>query len=368
VNNRGEAALFDGYVMGDTISGAFRKNANEVYVRLVRIANAVPARPYKQDTVRFTSKDGTALEGTIYLPDAKGVHPAVVFIHGSGPSDRTDFNHLADVFARRGIAALAYDKRGAGRSGGDPNHSSIGKLAEDVSAAVAALTQRDDIDPLRIGICGVSEGGWVAPIVASGDSTVSFVVAVVAPGSSYESNAIYQNSARLRSAHASQKQIDAYVRLTTEIDSIVRLRLKTPNDSAIDGRVRAAESKLATLRHDPIYRVADLPRSVPDGEQLVRWRWQTMDFDPYVYWTRVTVPTLVILGASDRNVDSGASLKRIGKALRAAGNNDVTFVVFENANHDLMVPGPGKGFRFPVPAPGYPDTLASWTLTKVAGR
>ncbi len=367
-NNRGEAALFDGYVMGDTINGSFRKNANQVYVKLVRTAKSLPPRPYEQKNLRFASKDGTVLEGTVYLPETRAPHPAVVFIHGSGPSDRSDFNYLADAFARRGIAALAYDKRGAGRSGGDPNHSSIEKLAEDVSAGVAALAQRSEIDPQRIGICGVSEGGWVAPIVASRDSSVSFVVAVVAPGSSYESNAIYQNAARLRAARASEKQIDSYVRLTTEVNSIVRARLKNPNDTTLGNRVQAAESKLATLRRDPVYAASDLPRSVPAGEQLARWRWQTMDFDPYPYWTRVHVPTLVVLGESDRNVDSRVSVTRIGEALRSGGNKDVRFVVFDNANHDLMVPGPGRGFRFPVPAPGYPDTLASWTMTKVARR
>ena len=367
VNNSGNAAVFDGLVMGDTIHGSFRKNANEVYVKVVR-SGPIPPRPYRQDTIRFTSRDGTVLEGTIYHPRSRGPHPAVVFIHGSGPSDRSDFNHLGDAFARRGIAILQYDKRGAGRSGGDAGKSSLAKLAEDVSAAVAALRQRGDIDPRRIGICGVSEGGWVAPIVASADTSVSFLVAVVAPGGTYEENAIYQNTARLRAARATQEQIDDYVRVTREVDSTVRLRLANPGDPSIADRIRLTNAKLANLGRDSLYRISDLPRFVPDGDLLSRWRWQTMDFDPYPYWTRVRIPTLVALGADDRNVDSKSSVSRIKEALTKSGNKDVTFIVFESANHDLMVPAPGSGFRFPIPAPGYPDTLASWILTKVGRR
>ena len=367
VNNSGSAARFDGYVIGDTIRGAFRKNANEIYVKLVR-AGPTPPRPYDQEEMKFTSRDGTILEGTIFLPRSAGPHPAVVFIHGSGPSERSDFNYLGDAFVRRGIAVLEYDKRGAGRSGGDTNRSSLARLAEDVSAGVAALRKRADIDQQTIGICGVSEGGWVAPIVASSDSTVAFVVAVVAPGGTYEENALYQNAARLRAHRASTRQIDDYVRATREIGSIVRLRLKNPADTTITNRVRAADARLAILQRDSVYRVTDLPRSVPSGDVLTRWRWKTMDFDPFPYWKNVRVPALVVLGASDQNVDSRSSVSRIGEALRTGGNKDVTFIVYDAANHDMMVPGAGRGFRFPMPAPGYPDTLASWVNAKVARR
>jgi pimeloyl-ACP methyl ester carboxylesterase len=211
----------------------------------------------------------------------------------------------------------------------------------------------------------VSEGGWVAPIVAADDSTVSYVIAIVAPGTTYEENGLYQNSARLSAARATQSEIDEYVKITREVSEIVRARLNHANDSRIAARAAAAQSKLSALRQNLVYRVTDLPATVPDGAQLTRWRWQTMDFDPAPFWKRVRQPVLVVLGGNDQNAQAASSVKRIGEALRTGGNRDATFVVFDGANHDLMVPGPGSGFRFMVPAPGYPDTLASWTVSKL---
>jgi uncharacterized protein len=66
-----------------------------------------------------------ALHGTLELPAGRGRSPVALIIAGSGPTDRdgndtslglsTDcYKLLAEELARRGIASLRYDKRGAG--------------------------------------------------------------------------------------------------------------------------------------------------------------------------------------------------------------------------------------------------------------
>src|SRR5512146_1729577 len=75
-------------------------------------ASAAP----RLEPVKFESH-GTTLVGTIAWPDASPVRAAVVFIHGSGKQSRN--LDLARRFADQGIAALVYDKRGAGESGGE---------------------------------------------------------------------------------------------------------------------------------------------------------------------------------------------------------------------------------------------------------
>ena len=59
-----------------------------------------------------------ALPGTLTLPQGDGPWPAVVLVHGSGPSDRNEsigglkpFQDIAWGLAQRGIATLRYDKR-----------------------------------------------------------------------------------------------------------------------------------------------------------------------------------------------------------------------------------------------------------------
>ena len=64
----------------------------------------------RTEEVEFVSH-GVTLSGSIVFPDGD-IHAAVVFVHGSGKQERN--LHWAERFAREGIAALVYDKRGAG--------------------------------------------------------------------------------------------------------------------------------------------------------------------------------------------------------------------------------------------------------------
>ncbi len=70
--------------------------------------------------VEFVSR-GATLKGTLYLPAVPGPHPAIVTVNGSGRLTRHDQypQQIARYFPPRGIAVLAFDKRGCGESGGD---------------------------------------------------------------------------------------------------------------------------------------------------------------------------------------------------------------------------------------------------------
>src|SRR5262245_13238257 len=73
-------------------------------------------RPVRTEEVRFRNGDDT-LSGTLALPDTPGPHPAIAFVFGSGPADRT-YNGMAPRlwrhFASHGFACLAWDKPGVG--------------------------------------------------------------------------------------------------------------------------------------------------------------------------------------------------------------------------------------------------------------
>ena len=80
------------------------------------------------------------LAGTLYLPLSGPPAPAVVFVHGAGPAVRGDrYHELARHFARKGVAALIYDKRGCGESTGDWTRAGLPDLAEDALACVRLL-------------------------------------------------------------------------------------------------------------------------------------------------------------------------------------------------------------------------------------
>ena len=137
----------------------------------------------RREEVTFKSVGDVVLSGTLVLPVGQGRHPATVRIHGSGPQTRR--NSVDGWYAYHGVAYLSFDKRGTGKSTGDWREAGISELADDVLAALRFLRQRSDIDPDQIGIEAVSEGGWIAPVVAAKDSRIKFIVIMSGPALDY---------------------------------------------------------------------------------------------------------------------------------------------------------------------------------------
>jgi pimeloyl-ACP methyl ester carboxylesterase len=126
--------------------------------------------PLRQLEVRFGSRP--SLAGTLTLPAGRGPFPAAAVVHGSGPSMREEGQYLTSVLVRRGIAVLAYDKRGNGQSAGvypgeQASPETIDTLARDAQTAARFLAAQPEVDPRRIGLAGGSQAGWIIPLAAS---------------------------------------------------------------------------------------------------------------------------------------------------------------------------------------------------------
>lgn len=135
--------------------------------------------------------DGVRLAGELHLPDRDGVAPGLAL---TGPFTGVK-EQVVGTYARRmaeaGYAALAFDHRGFGESGGRRQHEDPeGKLA-DLRAAVGYLTGRPEVDGDRVGLLGVCLGGGYAVRAAAFDPRVT-AVAGVAGG--YNSPAAFARS------------------------------------------------------------------------------------------------------------------------------------------------------------------------------
>src|SRR5687767_11274907 len=143
------------------------------------IAGLAAAADVRVEEVEFSSR-GANLSGSIVLPAGGEPRSAVVFIHGSGPQTRNIA--LASRFAREGIAALVYDKRGVGKSGGRyENNQSVGEknislLADDAVAALSALSSHPSLKGKPLGLAGISQAGWIAPLAAEKSRLARFLV------------------------------------------------------------------------------------------------------------------------------------------------------------------------------------------------
>jgi dienelactone hydrolase len=150
---------------------------------LLLISSLVCAQSFggspRVEEVEFDSH-GVTLAGSIVFPENQPFHGAVVFIHGSGKQERS--LGLAERFAREGIVALVYDKRGAGKSGGEyedkqnVSEKNIALLADDAVAALQKLSSHPLLKGVNIGFAGISQAGWIAPVAAEKTSLAKFLV------------------------------------------------------------------------------------------------------------------------------------------------------------------------------------------------
>ena len=119
------------------------------------------------EEVTFDSSDGLKLTGW-YIPSTNGA--AVIAFPG-----RSSTQAHARMLARHGYGVLLFDPRGEGDSEGDPNPLGWGG-DRDLTAAIAFLQARPDVDDHRIGGLGLSVGGELLLHEASQNDALRAVV------------------------------------------------------------------------------------------------------------------------------------------------------------------------------------------------
>ncbi len=126
------------------------------------------------------------LNGLLTLPaDRSGPVPAVVLVHGSGPSNMdekvmklTPFKDLAEGLVKYGIASLRYDKRTFvyARKMAKECVTVKEETIDDAVLAVQMLKKDTRIDPDRIFVVGHSMGAMLAPRIDAEGADVKGLV------------------------------------------------------------------------------------------------------------------------------------------------------------------------------------------------
>jgi uncharacterized protein len=338
-------AIFDGIIAGDAIHGTWKEGDRFGKFDLKRAPATHGA--FHEENVSFLDGD-VHLAGTLLTPSQSSHTPAIVFVQGAGPETRSASRFLAEFFVRRGVAALIYDKRGAGASSGDWQHSSFEDLAADVTAAVRFLKSRSEIDPNRIGLMGSSQGGWIAPMAAVKMPGLAFVIAKSAAPMTPEDQELGRVERQMRAEGDSPADI-------TEALSLYRHAIayaRTGDGWESLPQEISADSKQKWTMFD-----ADTPRDFWFFDQI------RLNFfhDPIPVLTQVKSPLLVIFGGEDEDAPPlQSSLNRLLEAMHSGGK-DSELEIFPSAGHDLRVEaGKGQAWDFPRFAPGYLSSLADW--------
>jgi dipeptidyl aminopeptidase/acylaminoacyl peptidase len=192
----GAAAQQEDLAVGDLQLG-FRRSASARYVRastyyltgerqtppgpvkmhsyraaLAAFAKAAEYMPHPIERVEIESPDGS-LPGYFIPARAQGPAPVVIFYSGLDVTKEILYGIIRDELADRGIACLVVDTPGVGeplRLRGVPSRPDY---EVPTTAIVDYLQTRPDIDPARIGLLGISLGGYYAPRGAAYEHRIS---------------------------------------------------------------------------------------------------------------------------------------------------------------------------------------------------
>ena len=126
-----------------------------------------------------------SLHGVLTLPNGIGPFPALILVHGSGPSDRDEalgpnkpFRDIAWGVASRGVAVLRYNKRSYEHpmSAKAANLTLNEEATDDAVSAAALLRSIPEINPKRIFVLGHSLGAVVAPRIGRADPAIAGII------------------------------------------------------------------------------------------------------------------------------------------------------------------------------------------------
>lgn len=344
-------ANFDGHLTDSmNIQGTWTQNFKEFPLNFTRkfepltfVRPQMPQEPfpYQIDTVEFTSgPKKIKLAGTLTRPNSSELVPVVILISGSGPQDRDcslmghkPFWVIADFLTRNGVAVLRFDDRGTGKSGGKFNSATSFDFAEDVSAAVDFLKSYPGITPTMIGLAGHSEGGLIAPIVASKRDDLAFVILLAGPASTGRDILIQQSEAIMKLAGSTKKEINHALEINDLVYSV----------ALTDMSYQDAEKKIDNLLKRKYWyrsssfkrnnRLNESGRKMIAAQVLDDWFRTFLSTDPAPYLSKLQIPVLAVFGSKDCQVLPDPNAARMEKYLTVNGNKHVTVKTMDGLNH-----------------------------------
>lgn len=284
------------------------------------ITTQVPPGETGVEEIRF-STDGFDLVGDLVLPGGSGPYPAVIVVSGDGPQTRYStpgYADLLEVFGGAGFAVAAWDKPGSGESAGelDGEHE-LTERARIVAAGIDTIGDDDRIDGDRIGLWGLSQGGWVMPLVLDHTDEVAFLVSVSGGGE----NSIEQLAFQLGWNHRCRGGTEA------EADLIETYFPQYATGTTYAAYVEAMQ----VLGGIPGFE-SQMDTKILDEEAWQPWPSEIDAYlDPTDRLVGAEFPVLAVFGERDRYVDPLRGVAAYQQAL--AGNPEAHVELIPGAGH-----------------------------------
>jgi pimeloyl-ACP methyl ester carboxylesterase len=315
-------------------------------------------RCYRMRDVVIHNRD-VHIAGTLYLPLSPGTHPAVVMVMGSGDQGRTSQGYRAwgPFFAERGLVALLYDKRGVGGSNGDWKRSTFLDLAGDATAASDLLSKQLEVDSKRLGMMGISQGGWIAPLAASKTHSIKFLILDVAPAVTTEEQEIERVEYTMKRDGASPEDIREALDYTKQAFLCAYSGKGWPE----------LKKRSEELKSRPWAATVGLVKNEAELETI-----RLQKFDPVPSLTEITIPVLALYGGIDTLVPPQENEAKMRQYL-GRSSHDTEVSVIPDVKHDMETLQKLEGKKWEWPdkywvwakkSPLFFQTIVEWMVKR----
>lgn len=289
------------------------------------------AQPQRARVEEITFQSGSfTVVGDLRLPEGTGLFPVVLFVHGSGPADRTGSGAYLPIMERMlkaGYATFAWDKPGTGESVGKIDDGLlILQRAQIILDAIEVLKARTDIAPRRIGLWGISQAGYVMPQALSMSDDIAFMICVSCPGVPGNDQMAFQITAFGLCNQVPDGKADQKAALLAELDH-ARM-FGTYKEYQHYREVLKSLADIASVSLDP-YPVAS-EQMWRENAPLNRGTW-----NPVEVIEQARIPVLAVFGDRDRQIDPVQAAHAYRQALEQAGNRQSRVELFPRANHGI---------------------------------
>jgi uncharacterized protein len=278
---------------------------------------------YKEVDLNFVHK-GDSIFGKLVIPEGvvNGKLPVIVFVHGSGPEDYSssgNYDYLWQEFIKAGYACYSWDKPGHGRSEGQWYNQSINQRADEVISAINKIKSVNFLDSGKIGLWGISQAGWVMPLVAE-QARIAFVICVSSPVTTAFDQELYRVESEMKTEGYSRNDIDKAIDYTRQCKRLVLEDKPYTEFLALQKEIENYNCSQIVIRGDEkIYYYLDV---ILHADSIPRINYYHC-------------PVLAVWGENDLLVPPKKSAEYFRQKMAEINNPDFTIKIIPQADHTL---------------------------------
>ncbi|UCS93167.1 alpha/beta hydrolase [Echinicola marina] len=307
-----------------------------------------------EESFLFRAADNLILTGTLSVPNNvshNAIEKAVILVSPPLPISRDYgglYSELADILLSNGIAVLRYDNR----SFIDPalarkkDYTMHGQAA-DAEKAFMALHDDPRFTHAKIGLVGHSEGGAAVAIAASRNTEIDFVVLMSTQGIAGDELSYSQFSNALDKIYQGEEEIKAAMR--SSVRKTIEIINRNEDIATMQGLLKESKryyyEKYADK--DPnLFGNLDKTYKMDSIQWLNPHRIAYIQFEPGLYYPKISCPALVIYGKMDEKLEWEENITGIENLFKSSSKSNYQVILLDSINHSYKQAQPSDSLNF----------------------